>query len=149
TERDDTRLARFLRNEKHREWPLEIIQMKFPKYTLEEIAIKLEVSVAESYTEIAVIDENSDEQSTDDPLDATRSSSSEWSRHALGYRWPKEHGLRNLHAFEQVDSARAGLAYGYKGKLITTWSGRRKRIYGSLWNDRVWEHHDRKQTELL
>jgi hypothetical protein len=150
TERDDTRLARFLRNEKHREWPLEIIKLKFPKYTLEEIAIKLEVSVTESYTEIAVIDENGDEQSTDDPLDAARSSAAPWSRHAaLGYRWPKEHGLRNLHAFEQVNSARGGLAYGYKGKRVTTWTGKRRRIYGSLWNDRVWEHHDRKQVAKL
>jgi hypothetical protein len=47
TERDRTRLADFLRNEKHREWPLEMIRLKFPNYSLEEIAIKPEVSVTE------------------------------------------------------------------------------------------------------
>jgi len=73
----DTRLRRFLLNEEHRRWPLDVIQRKFPKYTLEQIALELEVSVTESYTEISIIDENGDEQSTDDPLAATGSTSSQ------------------------------------------------------------------------
>src|SRR5690348_3431263 len=113
----DTRLRRFLLSEEHRRWPLEMIQLKFPKYSVKQIACELDVSPTESYTETSIVDENGDEQSTDDPIAASRSTSSQWSRqNALGYRWPEEHAERNVVGYETVGCARGGLAHGEYGR---------------------------------
>jgi hypothetical protein len=146
----DTRLRRFLLNEEHRRWPLEMIQRKFPKYGLEEIALELEISVTESYTESSIIDENGDEQSLDDPIAAARSTSSLWSRqNALGYRWPEKHAERNVFGYETVVSARGGLAHGEFGRRVQPWSSRRERYYGSPWCDQVSEQARRAELALL
>lgn len=59
-------------------------------------------------------------------------------RAASGYRWPKEHGHRNLSVYES-NGARGGIAHGKEQR----WSYRRVRIYGSPWNDRLWHHYER------
>ena len=72
---------------------------------------------------------------TGDPVNALRSTVSQSSkRDILGYRWPREHGKRNLHIFETVDSDSGKLG---KKLAKSKWTYRRKRVYGSLWNDLV------------
>ena len=160
----DTRLRRFLRDEANRNMPLEQIQKLFPKYTLEEIAQAQEPIVMQTYGEGAVNDGNGHQDDDDhatpsgyalaaasgDPVNALRSSASQGSkRDSLGYRWPREHGKRNLHGYDVVDSGRGGLAYGVYGRCVQPWSYRRKRAYGSLWNDLVERYAAARERALL
>jgi hypothetical protein len=132
----DTRLRRFLRNEENRNLPLEQIQKRFPKYTLEQIEQALRPIVMQSYDEGGVDDENGYQEADEhnapsgyaiakasgDPINAQRSTSSQWSKRAALGPAPGD-----VIATETVDSARQGLG--------GVWSYRRKRVYGSPWID--------------
>jgi hypothetical protein len=135
----DTRLRRFLRAGKlpldeDRNVDLEKIQKLFPKYTLHEIAATMEPIVHQNYTEGSVDDcngyQDDDEHNapsgyavavaSSDPVNAQRSTSSQWSKQAAsGRQWPKENGQRNVFAY-QVSAS--------------------KRKYGSPWIDLFGRH---------
>ena len=151
----DTRLRRFLRNEDNREMPPEEIQKLFPKYTLEQIALAQEPIVMQSYGEGAVDDGNGHQDADDhnapsgyaiaaassDPVNAQRSTSSQWSkRAALGpVIWLRT--KRNVIAYETVDSARLGLG--------GQWSYRRKRVYASPWVNSLERQAAARDANLL
>jgi hypothetical protein len=78
------------------------------------------------------------------PEDIEGPTSEDTKRAALGHRWPKEHGHRNLSVYESC-GARGGIAHGKE----LPWSYRRVRIYGSPWNDRLWHHYERYTLALL
>jgi hypothetical protein len=151
---------------------LEEIQKLFPKYTLEQIALAQEPIVMQSYGEGAVDDTNGHQDADDhnapsgyavaaasaDPVNAQRSTSSQWSkRAALGaVIWLRERTKRNVIAYETVDSARGGLAYGCYGarigappRRIQDWSYRRKRVYGSPWVDSLERQAAARDANLL
>ena len=94
---------------------LEEIQKLFPSNTLEQIAQAMEPIVLQNYSEGAVDDGNGHQDddehnapsgyalkaASNDPVNAQRSTSSRWSKQAAsGRQWPKEHGQRNVFAYQ-------------------------------------------------
>jgi hypothetical protein len=119
------------------------IQKLFPKYTLDEIAIAMGPIIHQNYSEGAVDDcngyQDDDEHNTpsgyalkvasSDPVNAQRSTASQYSKQAAsGRQWPKEHGQRNVFAY-QVSA--------------------NKRVYDSPWIDLFEKHSDAQDAAFF
>ena len=139
-------IQRFLRYGERWNWPAEIIKLKFPKFSIEEIEWEKEVVYAiqegESYGEGGVDDEkafDSDHgrqlETATDSLAAVQSlPMSQYSRGAaLGVRWKK--ALRNVIPWH------LGYTKGFEPK--------RRSCYAPLWNDVVERDYAERDSALL